>query len=227
MVILPYKDRLAFLSRYLQQLIMESLGKEKNLSGKVVQQGITVYGNKGATDQHAFLQQLREGKADFFVTFIQVLQERIPPPSNDEAKSISHLPHGEGARENRIPLSHGEEPEEYSIPLPWREGSGEGAKSGPLSKSANQESIPSSKDANSIPLHHGEGARRTAFPSQVVKEQGRTEFPSPGGRGQGRGPSPARYQKNRTRNLPSPQAISCKVFYWARRKLCTRMAGIR
>ncbi len=45
MVILPYKDRLAFLSRYLQQLIMESLGKEKNLSGEVVHQGITVIEN--------------------------------------------------------------------------------------------------------------------------------------------------------------------------------------
>ncbi len=92
MVILPYKDRLGFLSRYLQQLIMESLGKEKNISGEVVQQGISVYGNKGATDQHAFIQQLREGKADFFVTFIQVLQERIPPPSNDEEKSPDTQP---------------------------------------------------------------------------------------------------------------------------------------
>ncbi|MBV9469469.1 MAG: hypothetical protein JOZ57_09500, partial [Abitibacteriaceae bacterium] len=53
MVILPYKDRLALFSRYLQQLLMESLGKEKDLDGKVVHQGIAVYGNKGSTDQHA------------------------------------------------------------------------------------------------------------------------------------------------------------------------------
>ena len=31
MVILPYKDRLELFSRYLQQLVMESLGKEKDL----------------------------------------------------------------------------------------------------------------------------------------------------------------------------------------------------
>ena len=92
MVILPYKDRLAFLSRYLQQLIMESLGKEKNLSGEVVHQGITVYGNKGSTDQHAFVQQLREGAPDFFVTFVQVLQERIPLPSSNGEKSLEVEP---------------------------------------------------------------------------------------------------------------------------------------
>ncbi|MBF0289826.1 MAG: glucose-6-phosphate isomerase [SAR324 cluster bacterium] len=76
MVIIPYKDRLIFLSRYLQQLIMESLGKEKDVSGNNVYQGIVVYGNKGSTDQHAYVQQLREGLSDFFVTFVQVLQER-------------------------------------------------------------------------------------------------------------------------------------------------------
>jgi glucose-6-phosphate isomerase len=76
MVILPYKDRLELFSKYLQQLIMESLGKEKDLDGKVVNQGITVYGNKGSTDQHAYIQQLREGVHNFFVTFIQVLKDR-------------------------------------------------------------------------------------------------------------------------------------------------------
>jgi len=79
MVMLPYKDRLSLLSRYLQQLIMESLGKEKNLSGQVVSQGITVYGNKGSTDQHAYLQQLREGVHNFFVTFVEVLKDRQKP----------------------------------------------------------------------------------------------------------------------------------------------------
>ncbi|HXY38042.1 MAG TPA: glucose-6-phosphate isomerase, partial [Vicinamibacteria bacterium] len=76
MVVLPYKDRLLLFSRYLQQLVMESLGKEKDLSGRVVHQGLTVYGNKGTTDQHAYVQQLRDGTPDFFVTFVRVLQER-------------------------------------------------------------------------------------------------------------------------------------------------------
>jgi glucose-6-phosphate isomerase len=76
MVILPYKDRLALFAKYLQQLVMESLGKEKDLDGKVVHQGIAVYGNKGSTDQHAYVQQLRDGVLNFFVTFIEVDKDR-------------------------------------------------------------------------------------------------------------------------------------------------------
>ncbi len=79
MVMLPYKDRLSLVSRYLQQLVMESLGKERDLSGRTVHQGIAVYGNKGSTDQHAYVQQLYEGPDDFFVTFIEVLRDRDGP----------------------------------------------------------------------------------------------------------------------------------------------------
>ncbi|PYL62069.1 MAG: glucose-6-phosphate isomerase [Verrucomicrobia bacterium] len=76
MVIIPYKDRLALFARYLQQLVMESLGKEKDLDGKIVHQGIAVYGNKGSTDQHAYVQQLRDGVLNFFLTFIEVHKDR-------------------------------------------------------------------------------------------------------------------------------------------------------
>ncbi|XP_018472144.2 glucose-6-phosphate isomerase 1, chloroplastic isoform X2 [Raphanus sativus] len=81
MVILPYKDSLLLFSRYLQQLVMESLGKEFDLDGNTVNQGLTVYGNKGSTDQHAYIQQLREGVHNFFATFIEVLRDR--PPGHD------------------------------------------------------------------------------------------------------------------------------------------------
>jgi glucose-6-phosphate isomerase len=76
MVILPYKDRLALFTKYLQQLVMESLGKERDLDGKIVHQGIAVYGNKGSTDQHSYVQQLRDGVLNFFLTFIQVRKDR-------------------------------------------------------------------------------------------------------------------------------------------------------
>ena len=76
MVVLPYKDRLLLFSRYLQQLVMESLGKERDLEGNIVHQGIAVYGNKGSTDQHAYVQQLRDGVLNFFVTFIEVAKDR-------------------------------------------------------------------------------------------------------------------------------------------------------
>ena len=89
MVILPYKDRLALFSKYLQQLVMESLGKELDLDGNVVCQGIAVYGNKGSTDQHAYVQQLREGVPNFFATFIEVLEDRAGPSMEVEDDTTS------------------------------------------------------------------------------------------------------------------------------------------
>ncbi len=81
MVLLPYRDRLELFSRYLQQLVMESLGKELDRDGQVVHQGIAVYGNKGSTDQHAYVQQLRDGVDNFFVTFIEVLTDPLDVPA--------------------------------------------------------------------------------------------------------------------------------------------------
>jgi glucose-6-phosphate isomerase len=91
MVVLPYKDRLCLFSKYLQQLVMESLGKEKDLDGKIVNQGLAVYGNKGSTDQHAYVQQLRDGLNNFFATFIEVLKD-----SSVSEKNISSLEVEEG-----------------------------------------------------------------------------------------------------------------------------------
>jgi glucose-6-phosphate isomerase len=89
MVVLPYKDRLLLFSRYLQQLVMESIGKQKDLAGRVVHQGLSVYGNKGSTDQHAFVQQLRDGTPDFFVSFVRVLREREGPSLEVEPGATS------------------------------------------------------------------------------------------------------------------------------------------
>ncbi len=90
MVLIPYKDRLLLFSRYMQQLVMESLGKELDREGKIVNQGLSVYGNKGSTDQHAYVQQLRDGLNNFFVTFIEVnkdlfnKEEQINPVEVEE-----------------------------------------------------------------------------------------------------------------------------------------------
>ena len=59
---------------------MESLGKEKDLDGNTVHQGLNVFGNKGGTDAHAFIQQLNDGRDDFFVTFIEVLEDKMSAP---------------------------------------------------------------------------------------------------------------------------------------------------
>jgi glucose-6-phosphate isomerase len=89
MVVLPYKDRLELFSKYLQQLIMESLGKELDLNGNLVNQGLCVLGNKGSTDQHSYIQQLRDGLNDFFVTFIEVQKDEAGEPIFTEPDATS------------------------------------------------------------------------------------------------------------------------------------------
>ena len=89
MVVLPYKDRLELFSKYLQQLVMESLGKEFDLDGKLVNQGLCVLGNKGSTDQHSYIQQLREGMNDFFATFIEVQKDQSGDPYFTEPSTTS------------------------------------------------------------------------------------------------------------------------------------------
>ena len=84
MVVLPYSDRLGSFARYLQQLIMESLGKRLNRNGQEVRTALTVYGNKGSTDQHAYVQQLRDGPDDFFATFIEVRQPATTPDDTSD-----------------------------------------------------------------------------------------------------------------------------------------------
>src|SRR5580704_5234160 len=94
MVVLPYKDRLLLFSRYLQQLVMESLGKRLDLDGKRVDQGIAVYGNKGSTDQHAYVQQLRDGVNNFFITFIRVLKDGGPTMEVEPGATCGDFLHG-------------------------------------------------------------------------------------------------------------------------------------
>jgi glucose-6-phosphate isomerase len=94
MVVLPYKDSLLLLSRYLQQLIMESLGKRLDLEGHRVEQGLTVYGNKGSTDQHAYVQQLRDGLPDFFAAFVRVLEPGGEPLEVEPGVTAGDYLHG-------------------------------------------------------------------------------------------------------------------------------------
>jgi glucose-6-phosphate isomerase len=94
LVVLPYKDRLLLFSRYLQQLVMESLGKQLDLDGRRVEQGIAVYGNKGSTDQHAFVQQLRDGVNNFFVTFVRVLESGGAPIEVEPGVTAGDYLHG-------------------------------------------------------------------------------------------------------------------------------------
>jgi glucose-6-phosphate isomerase len=94
LVVLPYKDRLLLFGRYLQQLVMESLGKRFDTEGRRVDQGLAVYGNKGSTDQHAYVQQLRDGVENFFALFVRVLEAGGSPLEVDPGARAGDYLHG-------------------------------------------------------------------------------------------------------------------------------------
>ncbi|MCL1804895.1 MAG: glucose-6-phosphate isomerase [Clostridiales bacterium] len=76
LVVLPYKDKLDLWGKFLQQLFMESLGKTLETDNGPRHSGLSIFGNKGTTDQHSYVQQLLAGHNDFFAIFIKVLQEK-------------------------------------------------------------------------------------------------------------------------------------------------------
>src|SRR5262249_34476513 len=54
----------------------------------------SVYGNKGSTDQHAYVQQLRDGVNNFFVTFIRVLESGGEPVPVEPGVTAGDYLHG-------------------------------------------------------------------------------------------------------------------------------------
>ncbi|MEB3287109.1 MAG: hypothetical protein VKJ04_06360 [Vampirovibrionales bacterium] len=73
-VFMPYSYRLAAASDWYVQLWAESLGKKKDLDGKVVHEGPTPVRAVGVTDQHSQVQLFNEGPNDKIFTFIEVTQ---------------------------------------------------------------------------------------------------------------------------------------------------------
>ncbi len=73
-VIMPYSSRLNSFGHWYTQLFSESLGKEFDRTGNLVNVGITPIPAVGATDQHSQLQLFKAGPNDKLVIFIQVLE---------------------------------------------------------------------------------------------------------------------------------------------------------
>ena len=61
--VVPYDERLALLPAYLQQLVMESLGKSVRPDGSVVASGTSavLWGGTGTSSQHSFFQAMHQG----------------------------------------------------------------------------------------------------------------------------------------------------------------------
>ena len=89
-VILSYNWKLRSLANYIQQLEMESLGKQPNPSSMFKETGQTVFGGFGSTAQHSYFQLLHQGTAGF-CTDIIYSTSRSSPLSSAQAKGQASL----------------------------------------------------------------------------------------------------------------------------------------
>lgn len=71
-VIMPYSSRLRYISDWYVQLWAESLGKEKDINGNLVNVGPTPLRALGVTDQHSQIQLYNEGPNNKIINFIRV-----------------------------------------------------------------------------------------------------------------------------------------------------------
>lgn len=85
--VMPYDERLKLLPNYLQQLVMESLGKSVKLEGSPVDvQTVPVWwGGVGTDSQHSFFQALHQGTQIVPVDFIGVVRGDDPYHDNHAA----------------------------------------------------------------------------------------------------------------------------------------------
>jgi len=91
-VIFPYSSRLNSFGDWYVQLLSESVGKELDLNGSIVNVGLTPVPAVGATDQHSQLQLFKEGPNDKLIVFLNVLnfEHEVKIPSIDH-KSLEYL----------------------------------------------------------------------------------------------------------------------------------------
>ncbi|TDP40254.1 glucose-6-phosphate isomerase [Idiomarina aquatica] len=91
LAILPYDGRLQMLPSYLQQLDMESNGKQCRYDGEAIDYatGPIIWGGHGPNGQHAFFQHLHQGYDDFAADFIIVLSRHAPGFSSNVADALA------------------------------------------------------------------------------------------------------------------------------------------
>ncbi|MDR1076910.1 MAG: glucose-6-phosphate isomerase [Xanthomonadaceae bacterium] len=85
--VMSYDQRLALLPAYLQQLVMESLGKRVETNGSPIQADTVPvwWGGAGTDVQHSFFQALHQGSSIVPADFIGVIRGDDPYPENHRA----------------------------------------------------------------------------------------------------------------------------------------------
>ena len=89
-VVLSYNWKLRSLANYIQQLEMESLGKQANPGSIFQQTGQSVFGGFGSTAQHSYFQLLHQGTAEFCADIIYS-DSSNSPLSSAQAKGQASL----------------------------------------------------------------------------------------------------------------------------------------
>lgn len=93
-VMMPYSDALKYVADWYSQLWAESLGKEVDRNGKVVNAGQTPVKALGVTDQHSQVQLYNEGPFDKVITFLEVQNQRTTcqiPQGCEEYPNVNFL----------------------------------------------------------------------------------------------------------------------------------------
>ncbi|MCX8033217.1 MAG: glucose-6-phosphate isomerase [Thermoleophilia bacterium] len=93
-VMMPYSARLRDVADWFRQLWAESLGKEVDRQGQVVNVGPHPVRAQGVTDQHSQLQLYAEGPDDKIITFLGVREfsETVPIPApGPEGEAVAYL----------------------------------------------------------------------------------------------------------------------------------------
>jgi glucose-6-phosphate isomerase len=91
-VVMPYSSRLKTFSDWTVQLLSESLGKEFDLQGNLVNAGLTPLPAVGVTDQHSQLQLFAEGPNDKLIIFVKPenYDVTLTIPNTDES-NLSYI----------------------------------------------------------------------------------------------------------------------------------------
>ena len=90
LAVLPYDGRLQMLPNYLQQLDMESNGKQATADNQAIDYptGPIIWGGFGPNGQHAFYQHLHQGYDRFAADFVMVLKRHAPGFSDAVADKL-------------------------------------------------------------------------------------------------------------------------------------------
>ena len=121
LAVVPYEDRLRYLSEYLQQLDMESNGKRVRLDNEAVDSHTApiLWGGIGTNVQHAFFQLLHQGTRLIPVDFILALTNPRSPAGHHDMLVANCLAQAEGLMNGRSAASlDGQMPAVPGIDLP-------------------------------------------------------------------------------------------------------------